>query len=454
MVDIFQSIISGDVNAVKAALDQGTNPNTIGQDGLYLIHYAAMSNQPQVYDLLISYQANVNATDFHNNNVLYYAARHGGSSEFFTKIINDGVLINNQNKIGQTACHIASRIGNVDALNGLLKAGANVNIKDIVGKTPLHDAIKTTHPEEILLLIEYGADINAKDKYNATPFSLGIASTNADINEIFNIPVLSKLKIPVENLLFEAVVTHDVVAAELALSKIPANATNEHGLTPLHLAALHGDVEMIKILLAHDASLIQTDFDGIQAIHFAAMSHQVQALDTLLSMGGAVNAVDKQGNTPLHYACKHADSIDIVQKIVDSGAFINTQNNQGETALHLAAQDGNLLVVKFLVEHQANTELKDNQGETAYQEAIKTHHPDVAHFLSKDVLSKLTMDSGIAPLKDTSLVLSDVVALSSDGIKGLEQGGALNDQSVHNPQPACVMVNSEAVIAVIVDTIL
>lgn len=463
MVDIVGAIIAGDLATVKTALAQGTDPNTVGQDNLKLVQYAAMTNQPLIFAELIKYNANVDAKDNHNNTALYYAARHGGSQEFIQQIIKAGADINNQNKIGQTATHIAVRIGNLDALEGLLKNGANPNIKDIVGKTPLIDAVKTNHPEAILPLLEYGANLTIKDNYGATPVSLGISSTNPVFKDIFELPILNKIQIPMNNALLQATVTHEIADMQAALAKgISANTTNQYGMTAIQFAALHGFSDAITLLKGNGADIIQTNFEGMQAIHFAAMTHQTNALATLISLGASPNAIDYKGNTPLHYAAQFTDEPAFIQKLLDAGALINTKNNAGETPLHLAAADGNLETVKFLVANHANVTAVDLQGETPMQEAIKTKQSDVATFLSTQ--SKVTdssenaMSHDLKPVNTQSaLSLKDVFS-ADDALAGLEDEGVSTNGAVTAEvaeQTTSVYVQPvETVVVQIVDAIL
>jgi len=249
MVDIVTAIIDGNLATVKTLLAQGTNPNTIGKDNLKLVHYSAMANQPLIFAELVKYHANVNSGDRHNNQTLYFAARAGASQNFIKQIVQAGGNLNNQNELGQTATHVAARLGKVDALNALLQSGANPNIKDKVGKTALMDAVKTNHPEDILLLKEYGASSTIKDNYNTTPLSEGLKSTNELIRDTFELPIIDKLQIPANNDMLKAVLSGQVADIEAALAKgMSANTTNQYGMTALHYAALHGDSGVISAL--------------------------------------------------------------------------------------------------------------------------------------------------------------------------------------------------------------
>ena len=48
------------------------------------------------------------------------------------------------------------------------------------------------------------------------------------------------------------------------------NAKNNHGNTPLHLAAIHGMTEVIRVLLNHGAKLHATNDDGKTALRYAS----------------------------------------------------------------------------------------------------------------------------------------------------------------------------------------
>lgn len=59
---------------------------------------------------------------------------------------------------GETALHIASARGHVDAVSLLLKHKAGVDIRDPEGYTPLHAASLHGHIKVAKVLIECGAD--------------------------------------------------------------------------------------------------------------------------------------------------------------------------------------------------------------------------------------------------------------------------------------------------------
>ncbi len=445
MVDIIYAVQTGDLAGVQTALAQGANPNMQGQDQLYLLHFAAMANQPQIFSLLVSHGAKINAKDPHFNEPLYYAARANGSKQFIDSIIAAGADINNQNKIGQTALHTAARLDSLGAVESLLINGANPNIKNIVGAIALQDAISTNHPDIILHLIEFGSNLQSKDNHNLNSFDY-VKKASETIQDLFALPLLNNIQLPAHNHLLQAAVIDDVNGVQAEISKgTSASTTNSHGMTGVHYAALHGYPDMVKEFVNHGADINQTTHEGLQPIHIAAMAHQLNVVDTLINSHAAINAIDFQGNTPLHYGVQFGGSSDFITKLLDAGASIDAVNKQGQTALHLAVLDGNLPVVKVLVEHHANLTLHDAHGDTAADEAIKTNHADIATYLKEH-----NSDSkGVH--KSEAIKLSDVISeySVSDVLSESAPAHVSNASSVQNT----VFIQDSVLPAIVTETV-
>ena len=50
---------------------------------------------------------------------------------------------------------------------------------------------------------------------------------------------------------------------------------------------------------------------------------------------------------------------------------INESDYEGRTALHIAASEGHLNIVKYLVNHGSDVDIKDSRGNTALDDAIR-----------------------------------------------------------------------------------
>ena len=87
--------------------------------------------------------------------------------------------------------------------------------------------------------------------------------------------------------------------------------------------------------------------------------------------------------TALHYAANQGD-LDVVKELIDRGAEVNAQTGQGITPLHLAARKGHKDVVEYLVKEAEAEDLPDNlQGGRALHYAAGAGKLEVVECLSK-----------------------------------------------------------------------
>jgi Acyltransferase family/Ankyrin repeats (many copies) len=71
------------------------------------------------------------------------------------------------------------------------------------------------------------------------------------------------------------------------------------GVTPLAWAALHGDVETLRLLIERGADLNARNRDGSSPLHSAAFVGRVQAVGLLRDRGARADARDGGGGTPI-----------------------------------------------------------------------------------------------------------------------------------------------------------
>ena len=71
------------------------------------------------------------------------------------------------------------------------------------------------------------------------------------------------------------------------------------GMTPLHFAAGHGELSVVRMLVAAGAKINARDDRGRSPLYIAARSGWTQIVDVLLRSRADVNAKDNEGRTPL-----------------------------------------------------------------------------------------------------------------------------------------------------------
>lgn len=86
-----------------------------------------------------------------------------------------------RNTKGETALHVACRLGKIDKIKELLSSGANTNTKDNAGWTPLHEVVQNGRLDLVKLLLQYNTLINVPGQSNETPLHEAIRFNHVEI---------------------------------------------------------------------------------------------------------------------------------------------------------------------------------------------------------------------------------------------------------------------------------
>lgn len=124
-------------------------------------------------------------------------------------------------------------------------------------------------------------------------------------------------------------------AALLAASQVNVEARNAQDESPLMMAALKGNLEAVKALLARDADVNKT---GWAPLHYAASAgsrQHVAIIALLLENHAYIDATSPNGTTPLMMAAQYGSN-EAVQLLLDEGADPTLKNQLGLTAADFA----------------------------------------------------------------------------------------------------------------------
>ena len=127
------------------------------------------------------------------------------------------------------------------------------------------------------------------------------------------------------------------------------NARDFQNNTPLHLAALGGASDTIRMLVQEfGLALDVKGFDGRTPLHTACWKGKVEIV--LQEFGFTVDARDERKNTPLHLACEFGHT-EVARALISKyGADVNARDFQNNTPLHLAALCGASDTIRMLVQ--------------------------------------------------------------------------------------------------------
>ena len=131
----------------------------------------------------------------------------------------------------------------------------------------------------------------------------------------------------------------------------PNSKWREDGQSPIFLATVKGQLEMIERLLQAKADVNITNNDGRAPLALGAEFGQISAMKILLDAGADINARDIRGRTALHVAVSF-NRVNTVQQLMAWKADPNLQTKtQFATPLHMAAAHPrqNMLMIFLLL---------------------------------------------------------------------------------------------------------
>lgn len=127
------------------------------------------------------------------------------------------------------------------------------------------------------------------------------------------------------------------------------NVSNTEGFTALHIAAMHGQTDMMRLLLDAGAyPNVKTRQKGYTPLHLACQHQRVAAARILLQTGEcSLNLQDMRGNSALHYAC-FSGNAKLVELLVKEGAVVDLRNAEGKRPVDDAEEKMSLSVIRLL----------------------------------------------------------------------------------------------------------
>ena len=188
----------------------------------------------------------------------------------------------------------AAEAGDMTALRRLLDAGVAVDTRDARRRTALLAATHANRIDAARLLIERGADVNAKDEMQDSPFLYAGAQGRLAILRMTlaaGADLKSTNRYGGTALIPAAHHGHVETVRELLKTKIDVDHVNRLGWTALLEAIILGDggaahTEIVRLLVAHGASLQRADAQGVTPLSHAEQRGQ-RAIAEILRRAGA-----------------------------------------------------------------------------------------------------------------------------------------------------------------------
>ena len=278
-VPIVNAIYSDSLAAVEYLFELGCEYDVPNQWNVYPVHYAAYRGNIDVIKLFLDRGVDIHKVTMNRETPFFWAVV-GRRFEMADFLLENGVEINTKVLGGVTALHSAHKL-RMESLDYLLGKGADITAVDSTGNTVLHAAAWSQRDEIILKLIESGVDINAVNNNGATAL---VNACNRDSLDVIQV-------------LLDNGATLEV-----------GECTNENGCTtnprsPLNTCVNLCKVDFVELLLKYNADVNHKDHNFERTpLHLAAIRGNIDILNILIDKGAEINAKDCFNKTPLYYA--------------------------------------------------------------------------------------------------------------------------------------------------------
>ena len=341
--------LSSSGESIETLIELGANVNAQRTDDkVTALNLSADWNNFMAVYLLLNHGADANIAGAGGYTPLHRAVVKGNQN-LVKLFLKKNALVNTQTADGNSPLHAAVRNGFFDITKLLVKKGSNVNLQNKEGRTPLFLGVKNKQKQLIKLLIENEADVTIGYKENSTDriylvrgtvrgraawhrvrvkkhlLGLFLKRTNggslnvADFGDILGRgwgrdPPEGTLDKILKECDFKFKEIPGVTVLHIASKKdnepeiidllvksgANVNAQDAEGFTPLHMAAIHGNLKIVKKLVDLEADVNIVTTDGKNAAELAHLNEELEIEEYLESkMASSQRTKEKKDDSEL-----------------------------------------------------------------------------------------------------------------------------------------------------------
>lgn len=308
---------------------------------------------------------------------------------------------------GQTPLAIAAENGKDDVVKLLLEKGADVNARDNDNMTPFVVAFFGGHKDIAIQLIDAKADLDGETPNGNTCLDLAVSEKDMKFVRLLLENGASVTKS--EGRRPVGILRMSVQQGNLEITTILLShgaspfEVDDEGLTATHDAVQADDPAMLETLLQNAIKHVPEVFDWTP-LHLAAMMGDVELIKAHATL---IDVKDTRGRTPLHWASLRGH-LEAVNTLCNMQTDLQAQDEDGMTALHLAITGENTEIVKALADKSDLSTVRDLDGWSPIYYARSLGHEDIVSVLS-----------GVSSIADNSLALPRIEWANTSKVEGV-----------------------------------
>lgn len=381
---------TGKMDAVTVLLDHGANVNTKETwGGTTALMWAVSERHPEVAKLLVAHGADVNAKSY-----FVPAASGRGFEGTAPAPPKPDQKVEEFASGWMTPLMFAAREDDLESAGILIQAGADVNAVGADGKDALGLALFNGSYDVASLLIDSHANVNHADVQRFTPLFWAVDRRNMETAPNFPWMVTTD-PMPVIKKLLDAGANPNALVNSTPRARMREGSPRIVFATALMRAAFAGDLELVKLLLAHGAD------------------PHIQSSDRETTLMAACGLAFING---YHRQKSPAERLEVVKLMVDLGEDVNHADSYGITPLMAAANLGDINIVRYLIDKGADLGAHDlgkkNDGNFGssieplmpidYAIGVGTFVPNNAVIMHEDVVKLMSEEMKKRGIKHTT----------------------------------------------------